>query len=509
MRLPTEVDDTMRIVRCSRFARLAHMAFACLPLLAPGAVLAQDESGLTAALALERAVTSAVARAEKSIVAIARYRKDGPPLAGLQGGPRLDPERPGMLQDRAPNELATGIVIDRAGYIVTNYHALGDPAENNYKVWVNRRPYWVKGVYAVEEVRAGDPWTDLAVLKIEAEDLHPMPLGDATDLSKGQFVIALGDPHAIVRQGQPSVSWGIVSNLNVPLKDRPNPLETNPATDTLYQYGGLIQTDVRLRFGTSGGALMNLQGKMVGLITDLAVSPAYESSLGFAIPVDTTFRVTVDRLKSGRSADFGFLGIAVESLGESWLQEGQTGARIARVVPGTPAFQAHLHPGDIITRINGHPIRDRDSLMLQLGKQSAASLIELSYHRGARPDKPGQLLQTSVVLSKRYLASLRRPFAQITEPLWRGMQIDYATALPPSLLEPALQDDVPVGCLAIVDVQRNSPGWKSGARPGMLLTHLDGRRATAPEEFRVLTKFRDGTVRLRLTTGEELTVPAE
>ncbi len=115
--------------------------------------------------------------------------------------------------DFVPNEFASGVVLDREGHIVTNYHVLGDPEQNDYFVWVQRRPFKVAQVEVPQEVKAGDPWTDLAVLKIAASDLEPMPLGDASKLRKGMIVIALGNPYGIARDGEVSASWGIISNL--------------------------------------------------------------------------------------------------------------------------------------------------------------------------------------------------------------------------------------------------------------------------------------------------------
>jgi S1-C subfamily serine protease len=147
--------------------------------------------------------------------------------------------------------------------------------------------------------------------------------------------------------------------------------------------------------------------------------------------------------------------------------------------------------------------------MLQLGKQPAAGLIQLTVRRGARPGNSGRQLKTSVVLAKRHLASSRPPYAMHVEPAWRGLQVDYATALPPALLERALQDEVPVGSLAVTEVKRGSPAWNAGARAGMILTHVDDLRVTTPEEFQTVARLRDGKVRIRLASGSNLTVAAE
>ena len=159
--------------------------------------------------------------AERSVVAIARVRKGGRGIRlPLTVGNEFPLERGSGVVDAiptspdfVPNEFATGVVIDRQGHILTNYHVLGDPEENDYYIWTQRRPLRVASIEQPQEVRAGDPWTDLAVLKVSAENLEPIPLGDASQLRKGMIVIALGNPYGIARDGEVSASWGIVSNL--------------------------------------------------------------------------------------------------------------------------------------------------------------------------------------------------------------------------------------------------------------------------------------------------------
>ena len=114
---------------------------------------------------------------------------------------------------------------------------------------------------------------------------------------------------------------------------------------TLDQYGTLIQTDARLDLGTSGGALVNLQGEMIGLTTSLAAMAGYEQPAGFAIPVDDAFRKTVETLRQGRVPAFGFLGVQPDHLPLADRQAGRFGARVLRVVPGTPGEKAGLQTG--------------------------------------------------------------------------------------------------------------------------------------------------------------------
>lgn len=467
---------------------------------------AQEPTALEAAETLEKAFVDAIARAEKSVVAIARYRQD--PLVSNRVGQGPLQFTPGQSARgaSAPNEFAAGVVIDRRGYILTNYHVLGDPTKNVYKVWVNRRPFWAVSVQPVQEVKAGDPWTDLAVLKIEADDLEPIAFGNAKTLRKGQIVVALGNPYGIARDGQVSASWGIVSNLSRRLSAGSSSSRPDPGKESLYQYGGLIQTDAKLNMGTSGGALINLKGEMVGLITALAAMEGYEKSMGFAIPVDDAFRRTVETLKAGHKAEFGFLGVSPENLSDAMLRQGQFGASILHVVPGTPAAAARLREHDIITRVNDQVIYDRTMLMHALGKQPAGGEIQLTVERGAKLGQRGRVFQTSATMSKRHIASSRPPFSQIETPSWRGMVVDYSTALPQGLLQQVFQANTPNGCLAALTVRRDSPAWKSGLRSGTLFTHAGGRRVTTPREFFDAVADEPGPVRIKLVSGDSAEV---
>src|SRR5262245_35256420 len=289
------------------------LAWTSLILLAASgtAARAQEPSALAAAAAMERLVTDAIERAEKSVVAIARVRHEAPG-AELPRTERRDPFDPAFI----PNEFGAGVVIDAKGLIVTAAHVLGNVREADYYVWISRKPYPAK-------VKAADPWLDLAVLQIDAVNLKPITFGNARDLKKGQFVIALGNPYAIAKDGQPSASWGIISNLQ---RQAPAPRTgTRPSEtgETLHHWGTPIQTDARLELGSSGGALVNLKGEMVGLTTSLAALYGYERPGGFALPVDDDFRRALDTLKTGRLPDYGFLGVAPATLAADLRRQGR------------------------------------------------------------------------------------------------------------------------------------------------------------------------------------------
>lgn len=440
-----------------------------------------------AALAIENAFVRAIAAAEKSVVAVARLRKRTDPIP-------QDPAQPGFV----PDEYGTGVVVSRDGLILTAYHVIGNPDENDYAVWVAGKPFFGSSRPGGVKILAADPWLDLAVLKIDATDLEPIRFGDTTNLRKGQIVIALGNPYAIARDGQVSASWGIISNLsrkatrNSASFERAEARSTTEQNLTLHHYGTLIQTDAKLNLGTSGGALINLKGEMIGLTMALAAMDRYEQAAGFAIPVDEAFRETLEKLKRGQTADFGFLGVAPRELLAEQRRQGAIGVQIDHVVQGTPADLGGLRQLDIITHVGRQPIHSPADLMRNLGKRPAGAEVTLKLLRN------GQQIERTVTLSKKYISSARPAYSQTPPRQWRGLTVDYATAIPNLSFEATQRID-PLGCVAIVDVDPDSPAWKAGLRPNSFIRSVGDNRVANPDQFYEAVSDKTGSVRIFLT----------
>jgi S1-C subfamily serine protease len=462
------------------------------------AVVAQQVTGLQAATAIEVSMVEAIARAETSVVAIARVRRtDNQPLdfqvnrfGQLRSNEPSSPAAPEFI----PNEYATGVVVGAEGLILTAHHVLQDECD-----------YWVttpdRKKYKVIRVVGADPRSDLAVLQIDARGLAPIQFGDASTLRKGQIVIALGNPYAIARDGQVSASWGIVANLS--RKDGPLPQENRPA---LHQYGTLIQTDAKLNLGTSGGALLNLKGEMIGLTIALAATTGYEQSAGFAIPVDEAFLRAVKMLKQGSEVEYGFLGVGVDSLDPSERLKGLHGVRVRSVVPGTPARRVGLMDQDVITHVGGEEIHDRDHFMLAIGRLPAESSAILRVERAEHP-----LVIMVDELAKYYVAGEK--VVTNPRPAWRGIRVDHVTA---SHLFQKWSDQGevdPQGSVVIIDVDEKSPAWQEGLRPDMTISHVGGNRVATPRQFLDQVAGKAGAVKLRLNvqTGDrpERTIPPD
>lgn len=489
---------------------MRRIALACLCSVVTAPVFAQslpgDERQAAADLelisALERVVARAIERSERSVVSIARKAKSPDYTAdthpGLfpidRGQVSHDPRSP----EFAANGFATGVVIDRSGLVLTNSHVLGDePEENDFFVTTSTR-----NVFKMR-VKASDERSDLAVLTPlqpgagRNGDFTPIVLGDASTLRKGQIVIALGNPYAIARDGQASASWGIVSNLSrKAVTSRPTALPTKEKT--LHELGSLIQTDAKLNLGTSGGALINLRGEMVGLTTSLAATSGFEQAAGYAIPIDKAFLRIIDALKQGREVEYGLLGIVPVDMGVDSPRGGAAPhMKVDQVSAGSPAAKARIQKDDLVTHVDGQPIHDADGLRLQVGKLAPEAVTTLTIVRN------GQTSQRRVVLTK-YPLTLAQVVTQRPED-WRGLQVDYASAIVLKQgraffpFAPAAEyGALTTGDVAAREVKEGTPAWEAGLRRGVIISHVGKSAVETPDDFHRAVADQAGPVELRL-----------
>ncbi len=475
----------------------------------------QDQpAGLQLALAMQDAVVSAVQKAEKSIVSIARTSRPGGDLTE---------------EELVPSRYGAGVILSDDGLILTNYHVIDETFTNQNQtfyqtpdgnrflgqpekppavrdtlyVWTHeKRPYQARVV-------AADPRSDLAVLKIPARGLTPVVMASVKTvegLKKGELVLALGNPYAVARDGSASVAWGLVANIR---RSAPQELDPNgepvagPAQ--LHHFGTLIQTDARLSSGTSGGALINLKGEMIGLTSSLPVDPGGGEPAGFAIPLDAAFRRAVETLKQGREVEYGFLGIRPRRRNLNRRSQELPGAEIEDVSPDYPGAEAGLQGRDLVVAINGQPVDDYDDLILLIGRLPAQAPIRLTVMRQQ------QRLELPEVQLAKYPV---RGVIILSDPpkASRGIVVDFPSRFPrfaQRWLRPGSGEFRALrgGSVAVRDLVRDSPASEAGLQRMQLITHVNGTPVNSPEQFHRSVGQAQGPVRLKVAgRSEEIVV---
>lgn len=382
-----------------------------------------------------------------------------------------------------PEAYGSGVVLDEKGLVLTNYHVIREAT----KVYV-RLPGG-KGSYA--DIHAANQRSDLAVLRLLDTRILPVPaltLGDGGKLRKGQFTIALANPFAAgFKDGSPSASWGIISNLRrratVPART-----ELERARLPLHNFETLIQTDARLNLGCSGGALLNLRGELVGLTTSLAAITGAETPGGYALPMNAPMRAVVETLLRGEEVSWGFLGVGFEP------ETARRDEVRVSVIDGSAAQRAQpegMRSGDAIISVNGMPIHDNDDLFLAISTLPAGSKARLEV-RGPN----GALRLATVTLDKLYVPD--KIIASAKSPTFRGLRVDFASVL--------YQRDRPtVGIPRGVFVREVDPGSAAdNARlQDAIITEVNGKEVANPADFhRAVDKAAGPVVLTVLSRGD-------
>jgi serine protease Do len=267
----------------------------------------------------------------------------------------------------------SGVVISRDGLIMTNHHVIDNSTEVRV-VFEDGRMY--EG-----EIIGSDRLTDIGLLKITASNLIPISLGNSEELSVGDLAVAIG--HPLTLGAAPTVTTGVVSALERRLDVGGEAMNSGV---TLF---GLIQTDAPITRGSSGGALLNNNGELIGITTAIATADVGAEGLGFAVPVNLALGIVDDLLKDGQILH-AFLGI----LGAQHFDTADDGARVFSGVfiqelygPGDDEFaigKAGAIPGDIIKKINGINVKTLDGLITVLRQKRAGDSVEIEILRNSQ-----------------------------------------------------------------------------------------------------------------------------
>ena len=271
----------------------------------------------------------------------------------IQGNPLLDDpffrhffEQPSQPRHRKTQSLGSGVIVDaKKGYILTNNHVI-DKADVIKVTLHNGETYQAKLI-------GTDPDSDVAVIQIKAKNLTAIPLANSEQLQVGDFAVAIGNPFGL---GQ-TVTSGIISAME-------------RSGLGIEGYENFIQTDASINPGNSGGALVNLRGELIGINTAIFSKSGGNIGIGFAIPINMASDI-MQQLISHGEVKRGRLGAQAQDLTPELAQafniKFRRGAVVAHVEKSSPADRAGLKPGDIVTEINGKPVRNADALRNYMG----------------------------------------------------------------------------------------------------------------------------------------------
>jgi Do/DeqQ family serine protease len=369
----------------------------------------------------------------------------------------------------------SGVILNTQGYIVTNNHVV----ENAQTIEVtlnNHKKYPAKLI-------GTDPNTDLAVLKIEADNLTPIVLGNSDDVKIGEWVLAVGNPFDLTS----TVTAGIVS-----AKSRNINIINSRARRDLFPIESFIQTDAAVNPGNSGGALVNVKGELIGINTAIASNTGSYSGYSFAIPVNLMRKVVGDIIEFG-VVQRGFLGAKISNVTQELMDSEKLpntdGVYLAEIVAGGAAEKAGLKAGEVILSYDGREVNSSAELLEEVGKSSPGQTVTLEVRgKNGKTRRVNLTLQnsegdTKLIARKNADANLSKLGATFSE------------------LTQKEKDDFNVDC-GIKIASLTSGKLKSlGLREGMIITKLNNKSVCSVEEFKEILGAEQGGLLLELVTS--------
>ena len=387
------------------------------------------------------------------------------------------PDMPDMPNNQGPMEqvgTGSGVIIEvngNTGYILTNNHVAGGASDIIVTLADGRRIENAKLVGA-------DPKTDLAVVKIEADDLKPAKLGDSSELQQGDWVMAFGAPFGYVG----SMTHGIVSALD---RSQVGILGNGG-------YEDFIQVDAPINPGNSGGPLVDLHGNVVGINTAIASRSGGFQGIGFAIPIDEA-KWVYSQLKDHGKVTRGWLGVAIADVAQSrdvakgiGYDKG-TGVLVEQVMSDSPA-NGKLNVYDVITAVDGKPVRSVTQLRNEIAAKAPGSKLDLTVFRDGKEKHVDMALGTqpqNLLASDNHMVA---PKAGAHQSESLGMTLGSATD------ELAQKFNLPADTkgAVITNVKPKSAAEKAGLMPGDVITQVDRKAVSTPADAAKLMKDHSG-----------------
>jgi Do/DeqQ family serine protease len=367
--------------------------------------------------------------------------------------------------------LGSGVIVERKGskvYVLTNNH-VADGASEITITLSDKREFKATLV-------GSDDKRDLALLVFETKDQVPIAeLGDSNNIQVGDWVLAIGNPLGFAS----SITSGIISALG-----RENNFGSASGGFTEY-----IQTDAAINQGNSGGALVNIQGQVIGINTWIASPTGGNVGLGFAIPINNAKKDINDFIAKGK-VEYGWLGITIGEvappLAEDLKIRGKDGAFVYSVFKDSPAFQAGVFPGDFITSLNGTEVKNSSQLLKLIGDLAPGSISRLAFIRD------GKNQEITVKLVSR---DNEKAITAKANKIWPGFSVLPLTAD----IRDTLKLKAETKGVAIVELDQGSAASVAGLKQGDVITSINDKKITTASDFyRYLNEERNRDIRFRI-----------
>ncbi|HUN80221.1 MAG TPA: trypsin-like peptidase domain-containing protein [Phycisphaerae bacterium] len=364
------------------------------------------------------------------------------------------PDGPG----RAPaTVLGSGFVIRAEGMILTSDHVVGRAAIIHVILSDGSRRRARK--------ISSDPRSDLAVIQIDAAHLRPLTFTGSRGVRRGHIVLAFGNPLGLAGDGQAAASFGLVSAIARPLPDW-------LGQDEDRYYGETVQTTAQIGPGYSGGPLVDIHGRVIGVLTAATQLGPSADSLAFAVPMTPRHQQIIEKLLSGQSVDYGYLGVQVRDRAPAHLGDDSTvGAVLQQIYSGGPADRAGLIVGDEILEVDDRRTASADQLVQMIGSAGPSAEVHIRYRRD------GQFRDCLAMLARRL------PDGKSAPPTPREYSL-FGAALAP--VDNRAGVSVPQGAIMVVRIESGSPADRAGLMPGDIIVRVDGQTLT-PEAAAALS----------------------
>jgi serine protease Do len=342
--------------------------------------------------------------------------------------------------------LGSGVIVSKEGHILTNNHVIEGADDILVTLAGDKKEYSAKKI-------GTDPGTDLAVLKVDLKNVPAITFADSDKLRVGDFAIAIGNPFGLTQ----TVTMGIVSSIG--------------RNDMgIVAYENFIQTDASINPGNSGGALVDIEGRLIGLNTAIFSRTGTNAGIGFAVPANMARSIMDSILQHGRVVR-GYLGVDMQNLDENLASKfklaGTAGALVKSVEPKSPAANAGMEAGDVITAVNGKMVDNPNELRMTVGALVPGTKVELLYLRD------GEKKKAEVTLAERPAdEKLGTPKAQpeTAEPdVLDGVMVTDLDE--PTRRKFGIPDNA--AGVAVTEIQEDSPCAVAGLRVGDVIQSIE------------------------------------